>query len=361
MNTRRSSWVLGLLLIGACGGGDDDSAPPPPPPPPVLSLTVGTPLTVSVEPVPESVEAETGAAVINFNVAAPGNYRCTAHGTQGAQGRDAQMSIAFNGAELARDDDSGDGFDSMILRPLAAGMHTIRVWEWQRRDAQITVTCVVAPAAPANPTVLTAGAPATVTVQQGPQSRVELNFVVAAPANIQCDAVSTDRDAQLAIVQNGQILQEDSDSGAGFNARITRQLAPGAYVIRVWEWQGRPTQITVRCGPVVPATIVADNGVLTLGAPATVNIPAGDGPAGHIHLNLAITAPGPYTCDAISDGHDAQMAIIEAGNVLAQDSDSGEGTNARLTRDLTPGAYQIRLWEWLHRETQITVTCRAGS
>jgi len=322
---------------------------------------VGTPVSVNVAAVAGGGSAETGAVSLNFNVAAPGNYQCTAHGTEGAQGRDAQMAIMFNGAELARDDDSGPGFDSMITRQLAAGMHTIRVWEWQSRSAQIAVTCIVAPAAAPNPTVLTAGVPATVTLAAGPTAQADLAFVVATPTNYQCDATSSDRDAQIAIVQNGAVLQQDDDSGEGVNARITRMFAPGAYVIRVHEWQRRATQIVVNCAPAVAAPTAAPAGPMTLGAPSTVNIPAGEGAAGQVHLPLVITAPGPYTCDAVSTTHDAQMAIVQNGAVLVQDSDSGEGTNSRITRDLQPGAYQIRVWEWLHRATQITATCRPGT
>lgn len=99
---------------------------------------------------------------------------------------------------------------------------------------------------------------------------------------------------------------------------------------------------------------------LALGTPMTVNVPAGEGPAGQVHIGLTIAAPGAYTCDAVSTTHDAQMAIVQGANVIVQDSDSGEGTNSRITQTLQAGAYQVRVWEWLHRATQITVTCNAA-
>ncbi|MCB9598436.1 MAG: hypothetical protein H6719_37325 [Sandaracinaceae bacterium] len=359
---RRLSWAIGLLLIGACGGGDDSNTPPPPPPPPAApSVAIGVPATVTIAPMAAGGQADSMAVNLDFNVAAPGNYQCTAHGVQGTEVRDAQMKLFQNGAELAMDSDSGDGFDAMITRQLAPGAYSIRVWEWLGRDAQITVTCGLAPAVPVNPTVLTVGTPVNVNVAaaQGPAGQVDLNLVIAAPGNYQCDATSS-MDAQMAILQNGATLQEDSDGGEGVNSRITRELAPGAYVVRVWEWQHREAQISVNCAPAVSAPVVADGGLLVLGTPAAVNVPAGEGPAGQVHLNLVIAAPGQYTCDATDTSHDAQMAIVQGGNVIVEDSDSGEGTNSRITQTLAPGAYQIRVWEWLHRATQITVTCRQG-
>ncbi|MBX3272484.1 MAG: hypothetical protein KF729_19655 [Sandaracinaceae bacterium] len=359
---RRLAWVLGLLVIGACGGGDDSSGPPPPPPPPPAPrVAIGSPATVTIAPAAQGAEPASAAVSIDFSVTAPGNYQCTAHGVGGGEVRDAELALLMGTNELARDSDSGEGYDAMITRQLDPGAYTLRVWEWRGRDASITVTCVPAPAAPANPSALLLGTPVTVEVPagEGPAGQVELALSIPAESNYQCDATSS-LDAQMALLQNGAVLVEDSDSGEGVNSRIVRVLAPGAYVVRVWEWQHRAAQITVTCAPAAPVQMAADGALLPLGTALTVPVPAAEPPRGHVHLNLVITAGGTYTCDATSS-NDAQMAIVQAGNVLAEDSDSGEGTNARITRELAPGAYQIRVWEWLHRETQITVTCRPGS
>ncbi len=355
---RRWVFVLALLGIGACGGGDDEGGPPPPPPPPAApSVSIGAPTTVTVAPMPAGGNAEASGISLDFNVAAPGNYQCTAHAVSGTEVRDGQMALLQGGAELTRDSDSGDGFDAMFTRELAPGAYTLRVWEWLGRDASITVSCVVAPAVPVNPTTIAVGVPVVVNVAagEGPGSQVDLAFNVATPGTIQCDAVSP-MDAQMAILQNGNVLQQDSDGGEGVNSRIARDFAPGAYVVRVWEWQHRATSITVTCAP---PSVAANVATLTIGAPTTVPIAAGDGPVGQAHVGFTIAAPGPYTCDATSE-LDAQLVLLQNGAVLAEDSDSGPGTAARIARELQPGEYQLRLWEWLHRATSITVTCTPG-
>ncbi len=354
---RRWTWALGLVLIGACGGGDDSGggSAPPPPPPAAPRVTLGSPTNVTV--VANEASPEAPAINLDFSVAAAGNYQCRAH----AEGLDAQMKILQGATEVAMDSDSGGSFDALITRELAPGAYTVRVWEWRGRAATIQVTCTQAPALPANPTTLTPGTPATVNVVagEGPGSTVELALAVAGPGNYTCDATSS-LDAQMAIVQNGAVLQEDSDSGGSFNARISRDLAPGAYVVRVWEWQHRATAITVNCTQGAAATPVADGGVIALGTPAGVTVPAGEGPAGQVHLNLVIAAQGTYTCDT-NGNNDPQLAIVQSGTVLQEDSDSGPGVNARVSRDLAPGAYQVRVWEWLNRGAQVTVSCRPGA
>lgn len=347
--------LLALCTLPACGGGDDDApAPPAPPPPP--SLTVGAPTTVRYAAPAAGANAESAAIHLPLTIAAPGWFQCDAHADEAGAALDAQMAIFAGGAELARDSDSGDGFDARIVRELPAGTYDVRVWEWRSRPSSIRTTCVATTAPPPSATALTLGAPAVVNVVpgQGPGSQPELALNVTAPGHYQCDASAPGRDAQLAIVQNGQILQQDSDSGEGVNARITRELAPGLYQVRVWEWMHRDAAITVSCAPAAPPTIA---GTLGMGVPSTVQVAAGEGPTGEAVLAMNVAAPGNYRCYAHADGADAQMSILQNGAVLQQDSDSGEGTDAQIVRQLAAGPYQVRVWEWLHRPATITVTC----
>jgi len=301
--------------------------------------------------------AESGAVRLQLAIAQPGFYQCDAHAEEGGAALDGQMALSLGGAELARDSDSGDGFDSRIARQLAPGTYEVRVWEWQNRASSIRVTCSVGAPPPAPVSALTLGAPSVVAIAagQGAGSQPELPLTIAVAGNYRCDASAAGRDAQMAIVQNGQVVQQDSDSGEGTDARIVRQLTPGLYHVRVWEWMHRDTSITVRCAPDLAPVPAAANGTLALGTPATVQVAAGEGPIGQVNLTLTVPA-GRYQCDAQS-GLDAQLAIVQNGVVLQQDSDSGEGTDARITRDLAAGVYQVRVWEWLHRATPITVRC----
>lgn len=364
MTRRTLTLPVAFLLAVGCGFGSSDEEPAPAPPPPPPTLTLGAPTQVTVAAVAEGVDAESAAPPIRFTVPQAGRYQCTAHAQNGATALDAQMRILSNGQQLARDSDSGEGYDARITTELAPGTYDIRVSEWRRRAGLISVTCILAPSAPPAPAAIALGVPVTfaVVAGQGPGTQPELALTITTPGNIQCDAHAQDgataRDAQLALVQNGVVLQQDSDSGEGTDARLTRTLAPGLYHVRVWEWMHRAAALTVRCAPAsAPAPTVAAGTPLTLGTPAAVAVPAGEGPAGQVALPLTITAPGRYQCDAHSGEHDAQMAIDQNGVELQQDSDSGEGRDSRIVRDLTPGTYQVRVWEWLHRATTVTVRC----
>ncbi|MEZ4336003.1 MAG: hypothetical protein R3B82_05190 [Sandaracinaceae bacterium] len=351
-------WLLplaALLVVPACGGGDDEApAPPAPPPPP--SLTVGAPTTVRYMAPAQGANAESAAIHLPLTIPTTGWFQCDAHADEAGAALDAQMAIFSGGAELARDSDSGDGFDARIVRELPAGTYDVRVWEWRSRPSSIRTTCIVTTAPPPSAVALTLGMPAVANVVpgQGPGSQPELALTITTPGTYQCDASAPGRDAQLAIVQNGQILQQDSDSGEGVNARLTRELAPGVYQVRVWEWMHRDAAITVSCAPAAAPVLT---GTLAMGAPSMVTVAAGEGPTGEANLALNIGASGNYRCYAHAEGADAQMSIVQNGVVLQTDSDSGEGTDAQIIRALTPGAYQVRVWEWLHRPATITVTC----
>jgi len=181
-----------------------------------------------------------------------------------------------------------------------------------------------------------------------------LSLTLAAPAEVQIDAMGSPMDAQLFLYQGGSLVVEDSDSGDGVDARIVRFLAAGTYEVRVVEWRGRAMSARVSTAILPPMTPVA---TLAPGAPPSiVAVPAGDSPrASSAEVTLIVATPGSYRLDATSDG-DAELMIIQNSAVVAQDSDSGEGTNAQLTQVLTPGNYTLRVRDYSNRASNITVT-----
>lgn len=226
-----------------------------------------------------------------------------------------------------------------------------------RTRAALLVACLLGLAsvalAQALPSI-TPGAPAqTVQVPMSPT----LSFTIAAASEVQIDAVGAPMDAQLALVQGSSILQQDSDSGDGVDARIVTFLAPGTYGARVSEYQGRA--MTARVGVTVLAPMTAA-ATVTPGAPATVvRTPAGDGArAASVELTLNVATAGTYRIDVVSpDGSvDPELTLIQHAAIVASDSDSGEGTNAQLVRALTPGAYTLRVRDWSNRAAALTVT-----
>jgi hypothetical protein len=208
--------------------------------------------------------------------------------------------------------------------------------------------------------------PRTLAVGQAPVS-VEVpvppsfDITIADNAEYQIDAVSDVNDPQAFLYQGDNLVEQRDDGGDRVNSRIVRFLTPGQYSLRVTELRARQLNARVsitRLNPLVSA------GTVTLGAPLLVQIPTfssyprNDRDAAK-EVAFTVAAPGTYTCDATtSDGqHDAQLALIQNGQLLVQDSDSGEGNNAQITRQLTAGTYTIRVWDWVHRAADITVSC----
>ncbi len=198
---------------------------------------------------------------------------------------------------------------------------------------------------------LTVGAPPTpMTAPAMPT----LALTIAAPSEVQIDAAGGALDAQMALLQNDSAVTTDSDSGPGVDAQIVTFLAPGTYQVRVGEWRGRAMSAQVSARVLPPMTPAAQ---ITPGAPpAVINTPQGDSPrAASAEATLTIASAGNYRLDATSSG-DAELMIIQNGAMVQQDSDTGEGTNAQITRQLTPGAYTLRVREYGNGAGAITVT-----
>ncbi len=95
---------------------------------------------------------------------------------------------------------------------------------------------------------------------------------------------------------------------------------------------------------------------LTAGAPASTGQVVAD-PS----LPLTIAAPQDVLIDAMAtDGTDAQLRLMHDGSDVADDSDSGEGTNARLAQFLAPGTYQIIVYEYQYRAMAANVQVTAA-
>jgi hypothetical protein len=100
------------------------------------------------------------------------------------------------------------------------------------------------------------------------------------------------------------------------------------------------------------ATVVAQTApALTPGAP-----PVEAAIAAEPNLTLTIAAPTEVIFDATATGADAQLRLEQNGTYIAEDSDSGDGTNARLARFLTPGTYNVIVWEYQYNAMTASVS-----
>jgi hypothetical protein len=223
-----------------------------------------------------------------------------------------------------------------------------------------------APAVPAVPAAPVASPPGTL-VPGAPPSVIEvpaapaLTFTVERAAEYQIDGMGTP-DVQLLVLRDGNLVAEDSDSGDGTNARVVAFLAPGAYEARISEWRGRALsgQAQVQALELLaPVGTIAPNG-----RPQVVEAPAGDmRRAASAELTLDIRQAGNYRIDATTAGdagRDAELLIHRDGAVVAEDSDTGEGNNAQITRQLEPGQYRVRVRDWVNRAASISVTVTAS-
>lgn len=202
------------------------------------------------------------------------------------------------------------------------------------------------------------GAPASTVAVPAPST---LTLTIAAPAEIQIDATASNGDAEMALRQNGSVLEHASAGGGGSNPRIITFVAPGTYELQVWEARRSAMTASVSAMALPPLVPV---GTITPGAPAVVaNAPAGNADrAASAEVTLTIATAGNYTIDAIGPGTgcDAQLVVVGNNAEVGHDSDSGDESNARWTGPLTPGTYGIRVHDWIHRACTINVTVAAA-
>jgi hypothetical protein len=182
-----------------------------------------------------------------------------------------------------------------------------------------------------------------------------LTLTLAEAGEYQIDAMGRPMDAQLYVYQADTLVESNSDSGEGTDARIIRFMQPGSYSVRVMEYRARPMNAQVQAQLLTPMTPV---GVITPGQSLAVQTPQGDHlRAASREVTLNIAQQGTYQIDATADGDfDAQLMLIQNNTLIASDSDSGEGRNARMTRSLAPGSYTLRVHDWRRRASTINVS-----
>lgn len=215
------------------------------------------------------------------------------------------------------------------------------------------------------------GAPQALQLGQPPVSMQvpippSFNLQIAEAGEYQIDAAGSPMDPEIFVYQGDELIEQNDDGGDGLNARMIKFLDPGTYSVRVVEHRARPFTAQVSAQRLQPLEPV---GAVTVGQPLVVtfpdfpllNRPRNDRDAAKA-VTFNVTAAGQYTCTAAADNNrDAKMALIQNGAVLEEDDDSGDGNNASITRQLQPGNYVIRVWDWIRRgDMRITVTCRQG-
>ncbi|UJP04700.1 MAG: PPC domain-containing protein [Nitrosomonas sp.] len=169
------------------------------------------------------------------------------------------------------------------------------------------------------------------------------SFVVFTAGNYTIETQgSTDVVARLYGPNNmAALITEDDDSGDAQNSRISSMLSAGTYYVRVRHYRESSTgnySISVKGSnqqpnfPTIQVNGAAIDGVIAVANESDV-------------YTFAVTAAGTHLIETAGNtdclitlfGPDSQTAFI------AQDDDSGPGTNSRIATNLAVGTYYVRV------------------
>jgi CARDB len=182
-----------------------------------------------------------------------------------------------------------------------------------------------------------------------PAETYDLNLTGVTQIDLTMTATSFDPFVCILNSSGGVVVQDD-DSGGKVNSRIVVTLPAGSYKIAATSFSGRDKG-TYAVRIVKPQPV--SGGVINVGARVIGLLSTSDAAA---HCNngtpanrysLQVSSPVTVTIDAASWlGFDTHLCVFNAiGTKLAEDWDSGVGTNARLWAvPLTqPGTYYVEV------------------
>ncbi len=189
-------------------------------------------------------------------------------------------------------------------------------------------------------------------------------FEVASAGRYRVELKSADADSYLYLLaEDGSRLADDDDGGAGLDARVERDLAPGVYMVEATTVGGRgrgPADFSLSvsrvtgCDPVhlgalkpgVDLTASGSWSLDTCGSGFVVEHPA------HRYL-FDLPQDGRVLIDLMSTNGDAVMSLVSpTRGVIAANDDGGERRNSRIERYLPAGVYLIEATTYLERDYQ---------
>ena len=150
---------------------------------------------------------------------------------------------------------------------------------------------------------------------------------------------------------DGSILASDDDGGDGGNFRIAHDVGPGAYYVRVNSYgtaTGSYVVLASFVAEVLPPPPPADDHGdtrsdatdLALGSSVQGEIEEGDDDD---YFRVQVTEAGTltvYTTGSLDTRGELQASD---GSIFASDDDGGDRTNFRITHDVGPGTYYVRV------------------
>ena len=188
-------------------------------------------------------------------------------------------------------------------------------------------------------------------------------FELASGGRIRIE-LRSEADSYLYLLdEDGARIADDDDGGAGIDARVEAELAPGVYIVEATTVGGRgrgPADFSISVSRVAGCEPVS-LGVLTQRADLTASgswslDTCGSGfvvqhPA-HRYL-FDLPEDGRVRIDLMSTNGDPVLSLVSpAEGVIAANDDGGERRNSRIERYLHAGTYMIEATTYLERDYQ---------
>ena len=189
-------------------------------------------------------------------------------------------------------------------------------------------------------------------------------FSVTEEGRVRIDLESAEGDSYLYLLdEDGRRIAENDDGGEGVDARVERDLAPGAYMIEATTVGGRkrgPSDFSlsigyvtgcdpVHLGPLTLGTDLTASGSWTIdtcGSRFVVEHPA------HSYL-FDLPEDGRVRIDLTSENGDPVLSLVSlTDGLISANDDGGDGRDSRIERFLQAGTYLLEATTYLERDYQ---------
>ncbi len=189
------------------------------------------------------------------------------------------------------------------------------------------------------------------------------SFQVEEAGRVRIDLLSSEADSYLYLLSDtGDRIADNDDGAAGVNARIERDLEPGAYRIEATTVGGRgrgPADFSLTVGYVegcetIPLGVLTAEADLTAMGVWTVDTCGSRIEPNHpaYSYSFMLPASGRVRIDLTSEHGDPVLSLASPAGVIGANDDGGPGRNSRIEKYLLAGVYLIEATTYLQADRQ---------
>ena len=188
-------------------------------------------------------------------------------------------------------------------------------------------------------------------------------FEVVEAGRIRIDLKSDEGDSHLYLMsEDGRRITDNDDGGAGLDARLERDLAPGVYLVEATTVGGRGRGEadftlavsyvegceTIHLGTLGPDANLTEEGSWSLETCGSTFV------AAHPAYRYSFVLPedGRVRIDLESEHGDPVLSLASATGIIGANDDGGDGLNSRIEQYMQAGAYMIEATTYLERDLQ---------